>query len=211
MDSKFGRTVTSEERLREIIPQPDKLVLDKVIDHIDDNVRRFIESCPYVILSTANNMGVCDSSPRGGQPGFIRVLDDHRLLLPESTGNRRADSISNILRNPSVGMLFLIPGYEETLRINGHAVVTEDPEMLSLFAWSEKPPVIAIGITIAECYLHCGKAALRASLWNPMGWPDVMKLPSAAEILRDHTQASHGDGSAEHMERILHESYTKRL
>jgi uncharacterized protein len=211
VNSGFGTIVTDELRLRELVPTPDTLALDKVIYTLDDHVRRFIANCPYAILSTADSRGDCDASPRGGEPGFIKVIDETRILIPESTGNRRGDSFRNIIENPSIGMLFLIPGYEETLRINGRAAVTEDREFLARYVSVDKPPTLGIGVTVQECYLHCAKASLRASLWNPMGWPDLSEFPAAAEIFRDHSKARQGDGSVEHMERLLHESYTKRL
>lgn len=210
-DHAFGEIVSSKTRLREIIKAPDTLVLDKVIDRMDIHVRTFIAHCPYVVISTADADGRCDASPRGGEPGFIKIIDERRFLIPESIGNRRADSISNILDNPFVGMLFLIPGYEETLRVNGRATITEDRGLLSECSVNGRTPDIGIGVTIDDCYLHCAKASIRSSLWNPMGWPDLAEFPPAAEILCDHTGARHGNGSIDHMRHVLHESYTQRL
>jgi PPOX class probable FMN-dependent enzyme len=207
----FGRTVASTARLRELIPEPSQLVLRKVVNRIDDHVRRFIALCPYVVIATASRERVCDSSPRGGDPGFIRVIDDHHILIPEVTGNRRADSISNLLGNPSIGMLFMIPGFDETLRVNGRVFITEDEEILKPSAKDGKVPLIGLGIRVEECYIHCAKPAMRSTLWNPVGWPDISDLPSAAEILRDHTGGTEGDGSVEYMQDVLSESYTKRM
>lgn len=210
-DQPFGRLVQNPARLREIIPDPSPLVLRKVIDHIDVHVRKMLELTPYVVIATADQKGRCDSSPRGGEPGFIRILDERHFLIPEVTGNRRADSISNLLENSRIGLLVLVPGLDETLRINGTAFVTEDEDLLRPCAHANKIPLLGIGVRIDEVYLHCAKAALRSTLWNPLGWPNPTALPDPAEILRDHTGGNEGDGSIEHMQEILRESYTTRL
>jgi PPOX class probable FMN-dependent enzyme len=209
----FVKNIQTLEQLRERIPAPSSLVLNKVVPDIDDHVRAFIERSPYVMISTADSQGACDASPRGGEPGFVKVLDKHRLAWSESTGNRRADSLSNLLENDTIGLLFLLPGYDEVLRVNGTAVITTESALLKELAPRNQPPGVgvAVGVTVNECYLHCAKAALRSSLWNPLGWPDLSDMPSAAEILRDHTGATEGDGSIEDMQRMLDESYTKRL
>ncbi|WP_269496468.1 MSMEG_1061 family FMN-dependent PPOX-type flavoprotein [Castellaniella sp. S9] len=211
--SPFIKNIHTLEQLREWIPAPSDLVLNKVIPDIDDHVRAFIGFSPYVMISTADRNGNCDASPRGGEPGFVKVLDDHHLAWSESTGNRRADSLQNLLQNDSIGMLFLLPGYDEVLRINGTAVITTESALLEQLAPRNQPPGVgvAVGVTVHECYIHCAKAALRSSLWNPLGWPDLSAMPSAAQILRDHTGAGEGDGSVEYMQRMLDESYTKRL
>lgn len=210
-DHPFGKTVQSLARLRERVPAPAPLVLKKVIHRLDAHTRRLIAACPYAVLATAGADGRCDSSPRGGQAGFIQVIDDKHLVLPEVTGNRRADSLANLLDNPHVGLLLLIPGYRETLRINGRALISEDPALLARCARQGKAPALAIGIVIDECYVHCAKAAIRAALWQPEHWPDPATLPSAAQMLRDHTGGSEGDGSVRHMDQVLAESYSKRL
>ncbi|WPB57250.1 MSMEG_1061 family FMN-dependent PPOX-type flavoprotein [Xylophilus sp. GOD-11R] len=210
----FGRTVDTLARLREILPAPapDAISMIKVLDHMDVHVRRFIENSPYALVASASPEGFCDASPRGGDPGFIRVLDDRHLLIPEATGNRRADTLANLVANPYIGMLFLIPGYEETLRLNGRVFITEDPAVL---AGSEmingKPPALGIGIRVEECFLHCAKAAMRSSIWNPMGWPDLDVIPTAAEMFVAHTGSRIGDGSVKDVQMLLNDSYTNRL
>lgn len=208
----FQHLITSHERLRQILPPPGGISVAKVMNHIDEHIRRFIETSPYAIIATADRNGVCDASPRGGTPGFVRIVDERRLFIAEATGNRRADSLENIIENPHVGMLFLIPGYEETLRLNGRACISTDPEMLAgLEPVNGSPPLLGIGIEIEECFLHCAKAAMRSSIWNPIGWPDLDAFPTAAEIFKDHTGSNIGDGSVRSIQALLEESYTKRL
>jgi PPOX class probable FMN-dependent enzyme len=207
----FGSLVTGEEHLRQIVPPPSQLVLNKVIDHLDVHARALLALTPYVVLATTDAAGRCDSSPRGGEPGFIRVLDDKHFLIPEVTGNRRNDSILNLLESPCIGLLVLVPGFDETLRINGRAWVTEDKELLSESAHAGKLPLLGIGVRVEECYMHCAKASLRSTLWNPLGWAHPAELPDPAEILRDHTGGNEGDGSVKHMTEVLRESYTERL
>jgi PPOX class probable FMN-dependent enzyme len=211
--SCFDNVIDSLERLRELIPAPSPLVLNKVIYKIDAHVRAFIERSPYMVIATANSQGICDASPRGGKPGFVKVLDEQNLAWSESTGNRRADSLSNLLQNDAIGMVFMLPGYDEVMRINGRATITEDSALLDRLAPRNQPPGVGVGVsvTVQECYIHCAKAALRSTLWNPLNWSDLSAMPSAAEILRDHSGATEGDGSIEYIQRELDESYTKRL
>jgi len=210
-DTPFSHLLTTRDQLRAHFPEPSPLVLKKVIGQLDAHARALLALTPYVVLATADAQGRCDSSPRGGEPGFIQVLDDRHLFLPEVTGNRRNDSLLNLLENPGIGLLVLVPGFRETLRINGQAWVTRDPQLLERSAHGGKLPLLGIGIRVDECYLHCAKAALRGALWNPQSWPAREQLPDAAEILRDHTRGEEGDGSVKHMQQMLHESYTQRL
>ena len=142
----------------------------------------------------------------------MRVIDEKHLLTPEASGNRRADTIGNIIENGNIGALFLLPGYEETLRVNGRAVVTEDASVLrGMVTGQGRPATIGIGIIVEECFLHCAKASMRSSLWNPLSWPDLIDFPTPAAIMKDHTGSSVGDGSLQDMEALLTESYTNRL
>jgi PPOX class probable FMN-dependent enzyme len=205
----FGKTVDTIEQLREILPPPSGISVIKVLDHMDEHVQTFIRCSPYALIATSSRHGTCDASPRGGEPGFVKILDDRHLLLPEASGNRRADTIENLLENPQIGMLFLVPGYEETLRLNGRVVVTRDPELLRLADPGGNPPLVGLGIMVEECFLHCAKAAMRSSIWNPMGWPDLEEFPSAAEIFRSHTGSKLGN--VKDIQSLLDESYTNRL
>lgn len=210
IDHPFGQTVDSIEQLREILPPASGISIAKVLDFLDPHIKTFIRCSPYALIATAGADGTCDVSPRGGEPGFVKIIDDKHLLLPEATGNRRADTIENLLVNPHVGMLFLVPGYEEVLRLNGRVVVTRDPALLAMAdPVSPNRPLLGLGIIVEECFLHCAKAAMRSNIWNPMGWPDLMAFPTAAEIFQAHTGARLGN--VRDIQALLDESYTNRL
>jgi PPOX class probable FMN-dependent enzyme len=178
--------VTTLEQLREIYAEPAERAVLKERDRLDHHCRDFVARCPFVLLASANTRGECDVSPKGGPAGFVRVIDDQRLLIPDATGNRRLDSLQNILENPRVGLLFLIPGLGETLRVNGRAQLTRDPELLEGLATGGRPPKLALVVTVEQAYLHCAKCILRSHLWDAETWQAATELPSAAEILSDH-------------------------
>lgn len=175
--------------LAEIYSEPGELALRKQIDRLDAHCVRFVALSPFVLLATAAADGRCDVSPRGGVPGFVRVLDEHRLAIPDVSGNRRIDSLRNVAENQHAGLLFLIPGLGETLRVNGPAELSRDRELLASLARDGKEPLLAIVVTAAEVFLHCARALRRSSLWEPESWPAPEALPSAAEIFRDHSRA----------------------
>jgi PPOX class probable FMN-dependent enzyme len=176
--------ITSLEQLRELYPPPRQRSLDKELDRIDDHCRRFIALAPFVLVASADGSGACDVSPKGGPPGFVRVLDDHRLAIPDATGNRRLDGLQNMLENPRVGLLFLIPGMGETLRVNGRVSLSRDAEVLAGLPTGGRPAALALIVHAEQVYLHCAKALIRSGLWRAETWPE--QLPSAAEILSDH-------------------------
>jgi uncharacterized protein len=201
--------ITTLEQLRELIPEPAERALKKEQDHLDDHCREFIVLSLFVILSssTPSAGGAGDVSPKGGPPGFVTVLDDHRLVIPDATGNRRVDSLQNILENPRVGLLFLIPGMGETLRVNGVAELSRDPALLEDAQTGGRPAAVAIVVTAEQVYLHCAKCIIRSGLWKPETWSDREELPSAAEILNDHI----GIGDVAASAAALSESYKTRL
>jgi PPOX class probable FMN-dependent enzyme len=162
---------------------------------------------PFVLVSSANTSGACDVSPKGGPPGFVTVLDDHRLLIGDATGNRRLDSLQNMLQNPQVGVLFLIPGMGETLRVNGSVRLTRDPELLRGLQTGGRPAALALIVDVVQVYLHCAKCIIRSGLWRAETWPDPAELPSAAEILNDHIGLGDLQASAD----ALLDSYTNRI
>ena len=214
MTHPFGKTVESLKRLREILPSPpeDALSVMKVANFIDDNARLFIAHSPYALISTSNRSGSCEASPRGGNPGFVKVLDEHHLLIAEASGNRRADSMVNLLENPKIGMLFLIPGYDETLRIKGQAFITEELPLLKDCEFvNGYAPLLGLGIRVEECHLHCAKASMRSSLWNPMGWPDLSLVPGAAKILMGHAASRNSVRDIKDVQLALNDSYVNRL
>lgn len=180
----WADAITSEAELRAVLGEPSERVLRKQLDALDDHCARFIAQAPFFVLATAGADGTCDASPRGGPPGFVRVLDGQRLAFADYSGNRRADSHRNLLANPTVGLLFLLPGLGETLRVNGRATLTTDPALLETLPTGGRRPDLAVGVEVEEAFLHCAKAFRRSGLWDPATWPD--ELPSAAEIFRDH-------------------------
>jgi uncharacterized protein len=184
----FDQTVTSEDELRQRYggtPGPPRR---KVIDHIDEGAAEFLAASPFFVLATASESG-CDASPRGGHPGFVKVLDPGRIAFADLSGNRLLDSFTNLLHQPEVGLLFMVPGMDETLRINGRASLTLDPEVLDLVRIDDRPAKVAVGVDVDEVYIHCAKAYRRGGVWNPESWLEADDRPSAACILRDHIKA----------------------
>lgn len=186
----FKERVKTKEELRRIVGAPNKLAHQKIIPYLDRHCREFIKHSPFVIIATADHKGICDSSPRGDHAGFVQVVDEKRLLIPERRGNQKVDSLENILSNPQIGLLFLIPGIEETLRINGKACIVKDKTMLETMAVHNETPLLAIDVEVQECFLHCSKAFKRSKLWNPESWERVETLPSAAKIVAEHASFS---------------------
>jgi PPOX class probable FMN-dependent enzyme len=201
--------VTSVAGLREIYRPPSRPAVAKQLDRLDGHCRTFIAHSPFVTLASADAAGRCDVSPRGGPPGFVRVLDDHTLALPDLSGNNRLDSLQNLVSCDGVGLLFLVPGLDETLRVNGRAVVSTDPEVLARCPVGDVEPRVAVVVAVDEAFLHCAKALRRSRLWDPDGWPDRSDMPSVACMLRDHYDLPEMDLAA--TERRLAESYRRTL
>lgn len=176
--------VTDEAMLRELLGDPSEIVRAKVSDRLNELTRRFVDLSPFVLLATSAPDGTCDVAPRGDPPGFVRVLDERTLLLPERPGNRLADSLRNILRNGHVGLLFVIPGVGDTLRVNGRATIVTDVELLAASAVEGKTPKLGLFIEIDEVFTHCSKAFLRSELWDPSRYVDRGELPTSGEIHR---------------------------
>jgi PPOX class probable FMN-dependent enzyme len=158
----------------------------KQLDHLDEHCRAFIARSPMVIVGTQFE-GLADTSPRGDVPGFVRVADDRTLLVPDRRGNNRLDSLRNIVRNPAVGLLFLIPGINETFRVNGDAVLSRDPELTASFAVDGKQPRTVIVVTVKEAYIHCSRALVRADLWNSAKYAEPGTVPTFGTMLAAHT------------------------
>ncbi len=183
-------TVSSEERLREIIGGPSALVAAKVADRLNDLTRQFVERSPFVCVATSRPDGGLDISPRGDPAGFVRILDDRRLLIPERPGNRLADTLTNLLADPRIGLLFLIPGVGDTFRVNGRAAIVEDPVLLAESAVEGRVPKLGVLVTVEEAFTHCPKALIRSDLWNPERHVDREELPSSGAILRSVSDES---------------------
>lgn len=188
MAYEFTDTITTPEQLREVIPAPDGR-FDKEIDYIDEHARAFIARSTFALIATSNAAGRCDVSPKGDMPGFVQVLDEKTLVIPDRPGNARADSLRNIIENPHIGMLMIIPGAEWTLRVNGRASIVRDADVLARCAANGKPPALAIAVHVEEVFLHCPKCFIRSKLWDAEEWMPEDEQPSWAAILRDHANA----------------------
>lgn len=173
------RTVAELEALYGI---PSEASTVKEVDWLTPHYRAYIEASPFMALATSGPEGL-DCSPRGDKPGFVRIHDDKTLMLPDRRGNNRVDSLRNIVRNPRVGLLFLIPGVGNTLRVNGHAHLSVDPKLLESFAVEDKAPRSVTVVTVDTVYFQCARALVRSELWNPERHVDPRSLPSAGEIL----------------------------
>jgi PPOX class probable FMN-dependent enzyme len=205
----FRNTVTTETELRQLVGEPSALALAKELGTLDVHCRAFIARSPFLLLATSSAAGRCDVSPKGDGPGFVQVLDDRHLLIPDRPGNKRLDGMRNLLDNPHAGLIFLIPGVEETLRVNGRAWIVRDADLLASCEVRGKVPGLGIGGEVEEAFIHCAKAFKRSGLWEPERWPDLSGLASSATMLHDQTRPP-GVTVAD-MERALLESYTQRL
>jgi uncharacterized protein len=202
-----GRVITSEAQLRALIGEPTEIVQAKLADRLNDLTRQFIERSPFVCVATGRSGGGMDVSPRGDPPGFVRVLDDHTLLLPERPGNRLADTLVNLLSDPRIALLFLIPGVSDTFRVNGTASITDDTDLLAPSVVEGKAPRLGILVTVQEAYTQCAKALLRSDLWNPAHHIDRSELPRHGEILK---AISLPDLDVSEHERARAERYARR-
>jgi len=194
--------------IREIYGEPAERAVKKQLPKLEKHSRAFIARSPFIVMATCDAEGRCDASPKGDAPGFVRVLDDHTLLIPDRLGNNRVDTISNLLKSPGIGLIFFVPGLRETLRVNGRAQITTDPALLEPCAVQGKAPRSGILITAEEVYFHCGKALIRSDLWNPAKHVAQKDFPSLGRIIAEQI----GDGrSIEEAERQTAESYRTRL
>jgi uncharacterized protein len=173
-----------DDGLRSLIGEPSELVQAKISDRLNELTSQFVERSPFLCLATSAADGTCDVSPRGDPSGFVRILDERTLLLPDRPGNRLADSLRNVMQNPHVALLFFIPGVTDTFRVNGTATIVTDPELLEACAVEGKTPRLGLRIEIQEAFTHCSKAFLRARLWDPDRFVDRDELPSPGELLR---------------------------
>jgi uncharacterized protein len=196
-----------ETALRDILGEPTELVKAKVADRIHPLNRRFLELSPFVVVATGRPGGGLDVSPRGDPAGFVRVLDDRTLLLPDRPGNKLADTLTNLLEDDRIALLFLIPGIGETFRVNGRGRIVDDPELLADSAVEGKAPRLGVLIEVEEAYGQCPKALLRSELWNPEKHVSRDELPSSGEVLR---AVADPDLDAEEYDRARDERYKRR-
>jgi uncharacterized protein len=202
-----GETIGSKAELREHYGQPSERSLQKELTKLDAHCRNFIAHSPFLVIATFGTDGLGDCSPRGDAPGFVAVLDDNTILIPDRLGNNRTDSLRNIIDNPGIGLLFLLPGVNETLRVNGRARITTDDALLAPLAAQGKAPRSGLLVEVKEAYLQCGKALIRSKLWDPTMQIERANFPSLGKILAD--QIGLTDVAAS--ERMTEEAYKNRL
>ena len=200
--------VRTAAALEAIVGTPQGLARDKVSPCLTPLMQAFVARSPFWLLATANDDGTCDVSPRGDPPGAIRILDARTLVLPDRAGNRRVDSLRNVLRNPHVGLLVLVPGMDETLRINGRAMITRNEALLATMPVQGRVPRLALVVDIDEAFMHCARAFRRARLWQPASWPRADTVPSMAAILHDQLRL---EGTVEDLAREREERYRTSL
>lgn len=185
--------VNNETDLRALFSATHAIAVQKCLDHLDKHAMDFVARSPFMCIGTQSPNGLADVSPRGDPSGFVKVLDQKTLLIPDRPGNNRLDSLSNILANPTVGLLFLIPGFDETMRVNGKAKITRDPALLALLAMEGRTPTLAIVVTVQEVFIHCAKALRRSKLWDSSRHQDRSEMPSLLKIILDQTTGAPED------------------
>jgi len=201
------RTITNDAELRAIIGSPNDVVVSKISDRLNELTRQFIERSPFVCVATKMPNGGIDVSPRGDPPGFVRILGERELLIPERPGNRIADTLTNLLADPSIGLIFLIPGVGDSFRVNGRGAITDDRQLLAPSAVEGSVPKLGILVSVDEAYTQCSKALIRSDLWNPERHVDRSDLPSSGEILRSLNDPKF---DAEEYDRARAERYARR-
>ena len=185
-DDPFAGAIEDQGQLRALYEQPLERAVRKELRRLDEMARRLIALAPLVLVASHDAGGCCDVTPRGGQPGFVAALDDDHVAIPDATGNNRLDTLRNVVATGHAGLIFLIPGRDQTLRVNGPACVTSEPGVLDRLAPVGKPPKTAIVVRAEEVYAHCPKAFVRSRLWAPETWPAAADQPSAAEVSHAH-------------------------
>ena len=200
--------IATEAQLRALIGAPAELTCAKITDRLNAMTRQFIERSPLVCLATSDAAANCDLSPRGDPAGFVCILDERTLLIPERPGNRLADSLRNLLANPHIGLLFVVPGVTDTLRVNGRATLTTDAALLAPCAVEGKPPVLGILVDIDEAYTQCSKAFLRSQLWDAQRFISPSTMPTGGQIFRT-IQGAQFDAEGYDSERA--ERYSRRV
>lgn len=204
--------IETEDALRGQCSATHEIALKKCLDHIDQHARAFIERSPFVCIGTQSDAGSADVSPRGDPNGFVQILDERTLLIPDRPGNNRLDTLSNIISNPQVGLLFLVPGFDETMRINGTAELTQDPALLSLMAVNGRNPSLAIAVHVDEVFIHCAKALPRSKLWDASLHQDRAEVPSLMKIILDQTEGAPSDPEVQRkLDEGLEEEYRNSM
>ena len=184
--------LTTRDELRQLYGAASERASLKVMRSLDRHAQQFIALSPFVVLASSNASGQMDASPRGGDPGFVKVIDNQTLLIPDAPGNNRLDTLENIIDTSQLGLLFMVPGFDETLRVNGQASLSTDPSERQLCTDARRTPALVIRVRVQAVYLHCAKAFMRAQLWNPSHYIQRHLMPSMGEMLRDQIQNTQG-------------------
>jgi PPOX class probable FMN-dependent enzyme len=205
---RFHEVVSSDEELRAVVGEPPRHSVAKVVTAIDHIARTFIEHAPFVLIASAGEAGLLDVSPKGDPAGFVKVLDEHTLAVPDRLGNRRLDTFHNVLRNPNVGMIFLIPGVTHTLRVRGKAIIVRDDFLRDTMKVNGKAPDHVLVVGVERVFAHCPKCMIRSGLWQPDTWGEPTTVPSFAETLVAHAKPQK---SVDQMQTIIERSNKERL
>lgn len=204
--------ITDEQSLRGLFHATHPMAMVKCLSSLDKHAQAFIRRSPFVCIGTQNLDGKADVSPRGDPVGFVEILDQHTLAIPDRPGNNRLDTLVNILANPSVGLLFIIPGFDDTLRVNGQARLIKDPEILKRMSIDDRIPKLAIVVRVTEVFLHCAKAFRRSHLWDPSHFQDRNEMPSLSKIILDQTTgAPSDDAEMRKLDDELEDDYRRTL
>ncbi len=198
----------SIEDLRAIFDAPNPATAKKILDHLDEQAIAFIQSSPFLLMATANADGMPDVSPKGDEPGFVHIEDEQTILYPERDGNNLAFGLQNILDNPQISLIFMLPATGETLRIKGRATLIDDPEILERLSARGKPAKLAARIAIKEAYFHCARSVLRAGIWKPETWPEKRKI-SFGKIIAP--QLGQGEALAQQIDTMVEDGYRTGL
>lgn len=208
MSIKFDEIITDQQRFREIFNPPSQVILDKNIDHIDDICAAYINASPFIIISTLGADGLISTSPKGDPAGFVQILDHKTLAIPERLGNHRCDSFENILVNPNIGVIFIIPGFGVTLRVSGTAQIVRDEKLQQSMAINGKQPNAVLIVNVEQAFAHCSKAIMRGKIWQSDAWPDSSQLPNLGVAMVTHSKLS---TTAEKMQEIVINDENTRL
>ena len=200
--------ITTREELRAAFEATHDVAIRKVLRSIDQHSRRFIEKSPFLLIGSQDASGNGDVSPKGDFPGFVKILDGNTLAIPDRPGNNRLDTWENIIENPGVGLIFMIPGMNETLRINGEARLTLDADLCSKMQVNNRPAKAVLIVKVREVYMHCAKAFIRSKLWSPKTWAPRSDMPTLGQILKDQAELSE---TANEFDNILDEAYKTSL
>lgn len=203
--------IIDEQSLRALFPATHELAIQKFQNALGTHAQDFIRRSPFVCIGTQSQDGRADVSPRGDPPGFVQILDSRTLAIPDRPGNNRLDSLSNIIANPSIGLLFMIPGFDDTLRVNGRASLVNDPGILQTMRVNYRVPAVAVIVKVDEVFMHCAKAFRRSHLWDPAHHQDRRQMPSLIKIILDETSGAPGDEEMRKIDDGLEEDYKRTL